>query len=185
MPQMGSILADLHFGAFFLLIVSFPFFFWMKQCCVKAQPFHPGGVYPSICLRVVFRKFRMCPQVTAILHHGCAHCVRVCTFATGLTLPIKFSVPAVNFIGGVKPRLGWPCIFCLCVPRLSVEITACKDKMHPSIQVCNTDFFDYVVVGDWFYSFLRAARRNFLWGKKARGLAWWDLRDKTCVLGSN
>lgn len=59
-------------------------------------------------------------------------CVCVCVpFTEGLTLPIKFSVPAVNFIGGVKARLGCVCIFSLSV-RLSVEIMACKDKMHRS-----------------------------------------------------
>lgn len=102
------------------------------------------GVYLSVWMRVV----RMCPQVTAILCHGWALCVCV----RELTLLIKFKVPAVNFIGGVKARPGWLCIFRLCVPRLSVEITACKDKMRRSLKyVTQMTLF----TSAWKISFIR------------------------------
>lgn len=93
-------------------------------------------------------KIRMCLQVTAIPHPSLAHCVSVCVcvyaFTRGLTLPIKFSVPAVKFIGGVKTRLGM-------AVRLLCAEAQCGDhglrgQDAPLIQVCNADIFVFICV---------------------------------------
>lgn len=72
----------------------------MNQC---GLPFHSGQFIPLFACVPSFSKFRMCPRA----HRSGPFCVHVCvSFTTGLTLPIKFSGPAVNFIGGVKAQLG-------------------------------------------------------------------------------
>ena len=90
----------------------------------------------------------MCPQVTAID----VPIVCVCTFTTRLTLPINFSVPAVNFIGGVKAGRhgsdGSVGIFCLCVPRAQCGDHGLQGQDAPLIQVCNSHLSDYLGVGD-------------------------------------
>lgn len=78
-------------------------------------------------------------------------CLCVCVFTTGLTLPIKFSVPAVNFIGGVV-LAGWVCIVCLCAEAQCGD-HGLEGQDAPLIQVCSKDFFDYF--GNLFDSFLR------------------------------
>lgn len=112
----------------------------------KSSPFILCLFFPLV-FAWVLRKFRMSPSFTHSLLEPlfvfvCV-CVSVffCFFTTRLTFPIKFSVPAVKFIGGVKPhgglRLGSASFVCR---GLSVEIPACKDKILSGSK-CVTCYF--------------------------------------------
>lgn len=137
------------------------------------------AVYFYFGVRVVCRKFPMCPQIAAD-QYLLRVCVFVRIFTTRLTLPIKFSVPAVNFIGGVKSWLGRLCIFCLCTAEAQCWDPGLQGQDAPLIQICSTHFFHYSGVGRFILFVAETACHNFLL-KKQKAMLWWDLRDMLWV----